>query len=99
MPQVIIQKRAQEDLVRLQAFLKRKNPLAARKAAKAISNSIKLLIDMPSIGRPVEGLNIEFRELIIDFGSSGYVLLYRDDTELDRVVILSIKHQKESGYQ
>ncbi|EGY29541.1 reverse transcriptase, putative, partial [Candidatus Regiella insecticola 5.15] len=35
--------------------------------ANAISNSIKLLIDTLSIGRPVESLNIEFRELVINF--------------------------------
>jgi plasmid stabilization system protein ParE len=36
---------------------------------------------------------------VIEFGSSGYVMLYRHDELTDRVVILTVKHQKEAGYQ
>lgn len=38
----------------------------------------------------------EYREWPIDFGSAGYVILYRLDGEA--VVVLAIRHQKEAGY-
>jgi plasmid stabilization system protein ParE len=37
----------------------------------------------------------EFRDWIIDFGDSGYVARYRPDAE--KVIILAVRHQKESG--
>lgn len=39
---------------------------------------------------------IEFREWLIGFGNSGYIVLYRFDG--DRVSILAVRHQKETGY-
>ena len=38
----------------------------------------------------------EFREWSIDFGHSGYVVLYRFDGEI--VAVLAVRHQKEAGY-
>jgi plasmid stabilization system protein ParE len=38
----------------------------------------------------------EFREWLIDFGSSGYIALYR--LEGDTAVVLAVRHQKEAGY-
>lgn len=49
-----------------------------------------------AIGRPIDDMPTEFREWIIDFGDSGYVVRYRIDSEL--VVILAVRHQKEVGY-
>jgi plasmid stabilization system protein ParE len=40
----------------------------------------------------------EWRELVIGFGDSGYVALYRYDRERDAVIILAFRHQKEAGY-
>jgi len=37
----------------------------------------------------------DFRELVIDFGTSGYLVLYCYETSLDVVTILAIKHQRE----
>jgi plasmid stabilization system protein ParE len=48
------------------------------------------------MGRPVEGMDNEFRDWIIDFGDSGYVARYR--TEAEKVIILAIRHQKEAGF-
>lgn len=99
MPQVIVSGRARQDLQRLQDFLKKKNVLAAKKAAEILIRSIRQLETLPDIGRPVEHLPQEYQELVITFGSSGYVMLYRHDELTGAIVILSIKHQKESGYQ
>ena len=37
----------------------------------------------------------EFREWLIDFGDSGYAILYRFDGGM--VAILAVRHQKEAG--
>ncbi|WP_114195243.1 type II toxin-antitoxin system RelE/ParE family toxin [Edaphovirga cremea] len=99
MSQVIVSRRARLDLQRLQDFLKKKNALAAKKAAEIMIRGIRQLESLPDIGRPVEHLPLEYQELVIEFGSSGYVMLYRHDEFTDRVVILTVRHQKEAGYQ
>ena len=43
----------------------------------------------------VEGLEPEYREWLIDFGSDSYVALYRLDGQ--KAVILAVRHQKEAG--
>ena len=98
MPQVILSTPAQRDLQRLQNFLKKKNRLAARKAADVLIRAIQQLETLPDIGRPVAHLPLEYQELVIGFGSSGYVMLYRHDRMTDRIVIMMVKHQKEAGY-
>ena len=52
---------------------------------------------MTDIGRPLDDLP-ELRELVIAFGESGYVALYRHVLETDTVYILAFRHQKEAGY-
>jgi plasmid stabilization system protein ParE len=49
-----------------------------------------------NVGRRVEG---ELRELIISYGHSGYVALYRFVVLTDEVRILAIRHQREVGFQ
>ena len=50
----------------------------------------------PLIGRPSEGGK---RELVIGRGSRGYVALYRYVREIDTVIVLAIRGQKEAGYK
>ena len=40
----------------------------------------------------------ELRELMIPFGDSGYVALYRHEPSDDAVYVLAFRHQKEAGY-
>lgn len=96
MPQVRYAPGAIRDLQRLREFLRPKNQLAARRAAEAIMKAVQLLGQQPQIGRPVEEMQDEFREWLIDFGDSGYVALYRFDDDV--VTILALRHQKEAGY-
>lgn len=51
----------------------------------------------PAIGRPLDDV-VGLRELLIPFGSSGYVALYRHETAEDAVYVLAFRHQKEAGY-
>ncbi len=96
MPRLIWTPLALVDLQRLYRFLAPKNPDAARRAAKALRAGVKILAHQPGIGRPVEDMDPEFREWLIDFGDSGYAILYRFDGGM--VAILAVRHQKEAGY-
>ncbi|MDO9012486.1 MAG: type II toxin-antitoxin system RelE/ParE family toxin [Gallionella sp.] len=93
MPHLIWSSAAARDLVRLQQFLAQNNRDAARRAIQAIRIGVKNLSVQPQIGRFAENQKPEFRELLIEFGDSGYIALYHyaDDT----VTILTVRHQKE----
>nr|WP_300976221.1 type II toxin-antitoxin system RelE/ParE family toxin [Alkalimonas sp.] len=84
------------DVQRLYRFLAIQDQNAARLAIKTIRAGVKILAHQPGSGRPVEDMEPEFREWLIDFGSSGYIVLYRSDGET--ATILAVRHQKEAGY-
>jgi len=85
------------DLERLRDFLRPKNPAAARRAAQVIINTIKILESNPQVGRSVAGMDdLAYRELLIDFGDSGYVARYRLTDAA--VIVLAVRHQKEAGF-
>jgi plasmid stabilization system protein ParE len=84
------------DMQGIYRFLYSKDTDAARRAVRTIRESIKLLARQPRVGRPVEEMEASFREWPIEFGSSGYIALYRFDG--DMAAILAVRHQKEAGY-
>ena len=96
MPQLIWTPPALDDVQRLYRFLAPKDETSARRAIEAIRTGVQILSHQPEAGRPIEDMDPEFREWPIDFGSSGYIALYRFDGET--AVILSVRHQKEAGY-
>lgn len=97
MPRIVITQGAAFGLERCRGFLREKNSRAAIRAAKAIQHSFSLLQTEPEMGRPLDDLP-ELRELIIPFGGSGYVALYRYEVKTDLLYILAFRHQKEAGY-
>lgn len=97
MSRIIITESAALGLERCRLFLTKKNVLASKRAAQAITRHLTLLSANPYIGRPFESYP-EFRELIIAFGDSGFVALYRIDETDSTVFILAFRHQKEAGY-
>ena len=97
MPQVIVTEGAAEGLERCRKFLATKGQDAARRAAQAIERQFLLLEAAPDIGRPLPDMP-ELRELVIAFGDSGYVALYRHEPAADAVYVLAFRHQKEAGY-
>ena len=97
MPQVIVTERAAQGLERCRRFLVARAPEAARRAAQAIARPLLLLETAPDIGRPFPKMP-ELRELVIAFGDSGYVALYRHEPADDAVYVLAFRHQKEAGY-
>lgn len=98
MPRVIITEGAVEGLERCRQFLATRAPEAARRAAKAIVQQFLLLESTPDVGRPLDD-SPELRELVIAFGGSGYVALYRSAIADAAVYVLAFRHQKEAGYR
>jgi plasmid stabilization system protein ParE len=95
MPRLIWTPSALLNVQLLYRFLVVKNPDAARRAVKAIRQGVKVLEQQPKVGRPVEEMDNEYRDWIIDFGDSGYVARYRVDPQF--VSVLAVRHQKEVG--
>ena len=87
---------ALRDLTGPHGFLSPMNPNAAKRAVRAIRRGVRTLAMHPEIGRPVAEMPPEFREWIIPFGDSGYLTLYRYDSQL--VAILAVRHGREAGY-
>ena len=96
MPQLIWSPAALRDVERLHRFLVDKNPVAARRAIKAIRQGMRILEAQPAAGRPVQDMDPEFREWFINFGGSGYIALYRLDGS--KAIVLAVRHQREAGY-
>lgn len=94
---VIWSPQALSDLNRHRKFLASKDAKTATQAIKAIRAGLKPMVHSPGIGRPVGGMAPEFREWLISFGHSGYIVLYRWDPGV--AIILAIRHQSEAGYR
>lgn len=97
MSRLIVTESAAQGLERCRRFLADKDPLVTRRAAQAIERQFTRLEESPEVGRPFPDLP-ELRELIIEFGDSGYVALYRYERSDDTVYLLAFRHQKEAGY-
>jgi plasmid stabilization system protein ParE len=96
MPRLIWSPPALQDMQRLHRFLAEKNPDAARRAVQAIRQGVKVLAKQPGIGRPAQDMEPEFREWLIDFGDTGYVVMYRFDGTT--AVLLALRPQREAGF-
>ena len=96
MPRVIWTPPALADVARLHGFLAPDNRDAARRAVRAIRQGVKALRAHPEIGRPIEEMPPEFREWIIQFSKSGYVVLCHYDRS--KVAIVAVRHGREAGY-
>ena len=95
MPQLIWSPQALHDVQRLYRFLASKNLESAKRAVTAIRQGVNVLSLQPGMGRPVEDMENEFRDWIIDFGDGGYVARYRIDGQ--QLIILAVRHRKEAG--
>jgi len=99
MPRVVFSPAAMRDMDRLRNFLKEKNLVASKKAVSTILSSLRILETFPNIGRPIEDLPVDYREIVIPFGSAGYIARYHYSEENHDVVeVLAIRHGKEVGF-
>jgi plasmid stabilization system protein ParE len=92
---VVYAARTLEHIERAFQFQRDRNPDAALNAVTAIQSAVDNLAAHPLVGRPLKD---ELRELIISYGQSGYVALYRFLVPRDEVRILAIRHQRELGF-
>ena len=84
------------DVQRIYRFLAKKDKEVARRAIGTIRLGVKVLAQNPEIGRITEVVGSDFREWLINFGESGYVVLYHFDGDL--VAIYAVRHQRELEY-
>jgi len=86
---------ALENFERALRPLRESNPAAAVTAAAAIRSAAENLGTHPLTGRRVEG---DLRELVISYGVTGYIALYRFVVLQNEVRVLALRHQRELGY-
>lgn len=88
---------ALDDLERLYDYLLVRDIELAEKAYQAIAKATEFLENFPFSCRKASADDAFLRELVIPFGSSGYVALFEiEDSET--VTILAIRHQREEDY-
>ena len=95
MAQVVYSNNALDNVERAFEFLARHDVRAAAAAIDAIRDAIAVLSRHPMLGRRLGG---PVRELVISYGKSGYLALYRYRPERDEVRVLAIRHQRELDY-
>ena len=95
MTRLVFAPQVAQDLKRLNEFLINTDPHTANDTMKVLIDGLKILKHHPLVGRSVEH---DYRELVISRGRSGYVALYTYDVTRNVVLILAIRHQRESGF-
>ena len=88
---------AELDLLRLYDFLLEKDLPAAERALEAIKAAVELLRFSPFSCRKALTDNPFLRELVIPFGSAGYVALFEIESG-NTLSILALRHQREEDY-
>ena len=96
MPRLVWSASVLRDVQRLYRFLAEQNKDPAIRAVSTIRKGVKTITREPGIGRPAEDMEPDYREWPIEFGDSGYVVLYR--YHMQTAVILAVRHQREAGY-
>jgi plasmid stabilization system protein ParE len=92
---LVLSPTAFRDIDRLTDFLLESDPVAAGDTAALVISGLRVLQQHPLIGRSVES---GYRELVISRGDTGYVALYKFDSENDLAMLLTIRHQREAGF-
>lgn len=95
MARVVYAANALANLERAFDFLTQHDPDARAAAAEAVRTAVEALEHHPMIGRRVVA---DLRELVISFGRTGYVALYRFVPARDEIRILAVRHQRELDY-
>lgn len=88
---------AEDDLLRLYEFLLERDVPAAEHALDAIKGAMELLRFSPFSCRKAYSDSPFLRELIIPFGSAGYVALFEIESG-NTVTVLAVRHQREEDY-
>jgi plasmid stabilization system protein ParE len=79
--------------------LRTQDPAAAPAAAAALRAAVAHLGAHPLVGRRLAGDLRDLRELVVSYGATGFIALYRFVTERDEVRLLTIRRQRDLGYR
>ena len=90
-------RQARDDIRRLYDFLLQRDVVAAGRAVEIIIGTIDGLREFPFAARKAPGNDSFLRELVIPFGSGGYVALFESE-DAKTVTILAVRHQREDDY-
>ena len=88
---------ALEDFDRIYDFLVVYDVELAERAIQAVKLGLNILTEFPFSCRKISGCNGLIRELLIPFGSSGYIVLFRIDSP-ETVTVAAVRHQREDDY-
>jgi plasmid stabilization system protein ParE len=91
---ILLSPDAVEDVERLRAFLDQSNPDAARRALVLIWTAIDRLQEFPDLGMPTGDADI--RQMVVRFGSSGYIVRYTALPGDENILITRIWHGREA---
>ena len=89
---------AKSDLERLYGFLAEQDLEAAERALGVIDRAWTILEEFPFSCRKAEESNPFVREIVIPFGSAGYVALFEIENR-QTVTVLAVRHQREDDYR
>ena len=89
---------AADDLQRLFNFLAEHDRPSAERARQAIEKAFEFLQTFPFACRKASEEHLFLREMVIEFGSAGYVALYEIESD-NTVTILAVRHQREDDYR
>lgn len=89
--------KARVDIRRLYAYLLDLDEAVAGRAYEAIVEAVSFLERFPFSCRKAQEDDPFLRELLIPFGSSGYIVLFRVD-DGGTVIIAAVRHQREEDY-
>jgi plasmid stabilization system protein ParE len=89
---------AEDDLLRLYDFQLDRDQTAAELALDAIRAAVDVLRFSPFSCRKAARDRPFLRELVIPFGSAGYVALFEIEAG-NIVTVLAVRHQREEDYQ
>jgi len=101
--EVVFAPAARADLIRLYSYILDRAETVedldlAERALSAVETAVGVhLSQTPFIYRKAAGANSLRRELIIPFGTTGYVALY-EIAQPSKVVVLAVRHQREEDY-
>lgn len=95
MATIVYSARSLIHLERAFEILCKEDPDAAVAAAQAICSAIDNLGAHPFLGWREHG---GIRELVISYGATGYIALYRFLVPQDEIRILAIRRQREIGF-
>lgn len=89
---------AREDLVRLHTFFADHSPGLAQSALRSIERGFEFIAEFPWSCRASTAIvRPRFRELVISFGTTGYVALFEIEGD-EFVTVLAVRNQRESDF-